>query len=61
VGSDLLILLVVTGLWHLFEAQTDKVRAWVFREEAAHRHGSMVGATGSGVLVGESSMDAAGQ
>jgi hypothetical protein len=33
----------------------------VFREEAARRHGSMVGATGSGVLAGESSMDAAGQ
>jgi peptidoglycan/LPS O-acetylase OafA/YrhL len=61
VGSDLLILLVVTGLWHLFEARTDKVRAWVFREEAAHRHGSMVGATASGVLAGENSMDAAGQ
>jgi peptidoglycan/LPS O-acetylase OafA/YrhL len=61
VGSDLLILLVVTGLWHLFEARTDKVRAWVFREEAAHRHGRMVGATGSGVLAGENSMDAAGQ
>jgi peptidoglycan/LPS O-acetylase OafA/YrhL len=57
--SDLFILLVVTGLWHLFEAKTDTVRAWVFREEAARGHGSVepVGA----VLATGSNLNAAGQ
>jgi peptidoglycan/LPS O-acetylase OafA/YrhL len=63
VGSDLFLLMAVTGLWHLFEARTDAVRAWMFREGAARRQGSVepVGATGSGALAGGSSMDAAGQ
>jgi peptidoglycan/LPS O-acetylase OafA/YrhL len=37
-GSDMVLLLCVYGLWWTFEAKTDRIRAWIFERERPVRN-----------------------